>query len=228
MIITQAEENRVSEISLPTLRGVIYDRNGIVLARNIASYDLSVVAADLPDSEGAIQEIYRQLSELLDWPVNLGDLETTPYNPCVSELGIAQVVTYAQTSSPYKPVKILCNIDEDDARIIQEKAVDWPGIEIEVDAVRDYPTGELTASLVGFLGPISAADEAYYARVDLTRWSHDGHFYILTDSSMTWANAARRQWCPRLRPGQIISLPRIGATSGWTIWVWPANRKRRP
>jgi len=160
--VTQAEENRVSEISLPTLRGVIYDRNGIVLARNIASYDLSVVAADLPDSEGAIQEIYRQLSELLGWPVNLGDLETTPYNPCVSELGIAQVVTYAQTSSPYKPVKILCNIDEDDARIIQEKAVDWPGIEIEVDAVRDYPTGELTASLVGFLGPISAADEAYY------------------------------------------------------------------
>ena len=55
-----AEENRISEISLPTFRGVVYDRNGIVLARNIASYNVVVIAANLPDSEGAIQDIYRQ------------------------------------------------------------------------------------------------------------------------------------------------------------------------
>ncbi|HIE57603.1 MAG TPA: penicillin-binding protein 2 [Anaerolineales bacterium] len=157
-----AEENRISEIHLPTLRGVIYDRNGIVLARNVASYNLVVIAADLPDSEGAMQEIYRELSELLDWPINLGDLETTPYNPCISELGIAQVVEYAQTSAPYAPVRILCNIDEDVALVIKEKSIDWPGFDIEVESVRDYPTGELTASLIGFLGPISAANEAYY------------------------------------------------------------------
>jgi penicillin-binding protein 2 len=158
----QAEENRISEISLPTLRGVIYDRNGIVLARNIASYNVVVIAADLPDSEGAIQETYRELSELIDVPINLGDLETTPYNPCQSELGIAQFVTYAQTSSPYTPVKIECNIDEDVARVIQERAIDWPGFEIEVEAIRDYPTGGLTASIVGFLGPIPAESEEYY------------------------------------------------------------------
>ena len=79
---------------------MIYDRNGIVLARNIASYNVVVVAANLPDSQGAIQEIYRQLSEITGVPINLGDLETTPYNPCQSELGIDQFVTYAQTSSP--------------------------------------------------------------------------------------------------------------------------------
>jgi penicillin-binding protein 2 len=157
-----AEENRISEISLPTFRGVVYDRNGIVLARNIASYNVIVVAANLPDSEGAIQGIYRELSELIDVPINLGDLETTPYNPCQSELGIAQFVAYGQTSSPYTPVKIECNIDEDIARIIQEKAIDWPGIEIEVEAVRDYPTGGLTATMVGFLGPIPAESEEYY------------------------------------------------------------------
>lgn len=159
---TLAEENRISEISLSTLRGVIYDRNGIVLARNIASYNVVVVAANLPDSEGAIQEIFRQLSLLIDVPIQLGDLETTPYNPCQSELGIAQIVEYAQTSAPYDPVQIECNIDEDIARIIQEKAIDWPGIEIEVESVRDYPTGELTASIIGFLGPIPAETEEYY------------------------------------------------------------------
>jgi penicillin-binding protein 2 len=157
-----AEENRISEISLPTLRGVIYDRNGIVLARNIASYNVVVVAANLPDSEGAIQEIFRSLTELIDVPINLGDLETTPYNPCQSELGIAQIVQYAQTSAPYSAVQIACNIDEDVARIIQEKAIDWPGITIDVESVRDYPTGSLTASMIGFLGPIPAESEEYY------------------------------------------------------------------
>ncbi len=157
-----AEENRISEISLPTLRGVIYDRNGVVLARNVASYNLVVTAAELPDSPGDIQKIYRELSKLVNWPINLGDLETTPYNPCISDLGIAQVVEYAQTSAPYSPVRILCNIDEDVALIIQEKSIDWPGFGIEVESVRDYPTGELTAPLVGFLGPISATNEEYY------------------------------------------------------------------
>ena len=95
-----------------------------------------MVAAELPDSQGAIQEIYRQLSELLDIPINLSDLETTPYNPCQSELGIAQIVQYAQTSAPYSAIQIECNIDEDIARIIQEKAIDWPGIDIEVESIR--------------------------------------------------------------------------------------------
>ena len=63
-----SEENRISEISLPTLRGVIFDRNGIVLARNIASYNATILPAGLPDDPGAIQEIYRQLSIVLNMP----------------------------------------------------------------------------------------------------------------------------------------------------------------
>ncbi|MBN1668615.1 MAG: hypothetical protein JW862_16080, partial [Anaerolineales bacterium] len=159
----QAEENRISEFSLPTLRGVIYDRNGIVLARNIASYNLIVLPAELPDDQGALQEIYRQLSELVNIPINLNEIsEERPYVPCISEHGIAQIVEYGLTSTPYTNVKIACNIDKTTAMIIKARAVDWPGIDIEVEAVRDYPTGYLTASLIGFLGPISADTEAYY------------------------------------------------------------------
>ena len=44
-----AEENRISDISLPTLRGIIYDRNGIVLARNVASFNVVILPAELPD-----------------------------------------------------------------------------------------------------------------------------------------------------------------------------------
>ena len=46
--------------------------------------------------------------------------------------------------------------------IVQEKAVDWPGISVEVQPIHDYPTGELTAALVGFLGPIPANQESFY------------------------------------------------------------------
>lgn len=161
--ISIAEDNRISEISLPTFRGVIFDRNGIVLARNIASYNVTVLPANLPDDPGAIQEIYRQLSIVLNMPINLGEITLeNPYVPCVSEHGIAQIVFYGQTSTPYQPVKVKCNIDETTAKIIKEKKADWGGVDIEVEAVRDYPTGSLTSTLIGFLGPISAAEEDYY------------------------------------------------------------------
>ena len=161
--IALAEENRISEISISTLRGVIYDRNGIVLARNIASYDVAILPAQLPDDPGEIQEIFRELSAIIDVPVNLGEVSpATPYVPCVSEHGIAQLADYGITSAPYRTVKIKCNIDRTLAMVIQEKAVDWPGVQIEIEPIRDYPTGSLTASIIGFLGPISQTVEAYY------------------------------------------------------------------
>lgn len=44
----QAEDNRTQVISIPTERGMIFDRNGIVLARNIAQYNVTVTPAHLP------------------------------------------------------------------------------------------------------------------------------------------------------------------------------------
>ncbi len=161
--ISLAEENRISEISLPTLRGVIYDRNGIILANNVASYDVVILPADLPDDPGEIQEIYRALSEIIAIPVNLGEItQETPFVPCVSEHGIAQIADYGITSAPFRTVKVQCNIDRTTAMIIQEKSVDWPGVKVEIEPVRDYPTGSLTASIVGFLGPISQVTEDFY------------------------------------------------------------------
>jgi len=64
--VALAVENRLREISLAPTRGVIFDRNGIVLARNVASYNVVVTAANLPDDQGAIQDIIRSLSEYID------------------------------------------------------------------------------------------------------------------------------------------------------------------
>ena len=159
----KAEENRIREISLAPSRGVIFDRQGIVLARNVPSYNVVVRAADLPDDPGAVQSIIRSLAEIIDVPINQYQISPeNPFVPCVSGHGISQVIEYGEQSAPFRDVKIACNIDQQKARIIQEKAIDWPGISIEIEPVRDYPTGSLTANLVGFLGPISNVEDEYY------------------------------------------------------------------
>lgn len=163
--LDQATENRVSVVSEPTNRGIIYDRNGFVLARNAAAYHVVITPADLPGDAGAVQEIYRQLSVLIDVPVNNGEIndETVKgFKPCDTEFGITQVVYIADTNAPYKPVRLKCNVDEKTALIVREHANDWKGVGIEVEPVRDYPTGELTSEVIGFLGPIPAVLEEDY------------------------------------------------------------------
>lgn len=161
--VAKAAENSRKEFNVSTLRGIIFDRNGTVLARNVASYNVVITASELPDDPGAIQEIYRQLSTVIDVPVNLNEInQETPFVPCISEHGIAQIAEYGINSTPYTPVQVKCDVSEDLARRVIEKAVDWPGVSVEIQAIREYPTGVITASLVGFLGPIPASSEADY------------------------------------------------------------------
>jgi penicillin-binding protein 2 len=161
--VAKAEENSVQEINLSTLRGLIYDRNGIILARNVPSYNVVITSANLPDDPGATQEIFRELSGLIGVPVNQGEISTEdPYVPCISEHGIAQIAEYGELSMPYRTVSVACDIDQRVAMIIQEKSMDWPGIGIETQSLREYPTGSFTAALVGFLGPVPATLEDYY------------------------------------------------------------------
>lgn len=160
--IAQAQDNNTQEFNLPALRGIIYDRNGTILASNIASYNITITASELPDDIGAVQEIFRELSELINVPVNLGDLTETPYVPCISEHGIAQIAEYGETSTPYRAVSVKCDVEKEIAMIVREKSFDWPGVSIEIVPIRDYPTGSRTASFVGFLGPIPALQEEYY------------------------------------------------------------------
>ncbi len=164
---SQAVENYTTEISNPASRGIIYDRNGYILARNVASYNVVVTPAGLPDDAADIQHIYRAISNLTGVPVGGPVTEQTLDNAklfsvCVPGPSIADMVALGESLAPYTPVKISCNINEELARVIREKAVDWPGVSVEIEPVRDYPTGSLTANIIGFLGPIPAALETAY------------------------------------------------------------------
>ncbi|NJN43958.1 MAG: penicillin-binding protein 2 [Anaerolineae bacterium] len=161
--IAEAEINRTETINLPTSRGNIYDRNGVVLARNTPAYNVVITPAQLPDDSGEIQEIFRELSVLIGVPVNLGIIDNeTPFSPCISEHGIAQIAEFGETTNPFRPVEVQCDIDERLAMIIQENSMDWPGVGIQVETVREYPTGSLTAAIIGFLGPIPADSRQFF------------------------------------------------------------------
>jgi penicillin-binding protein 2 len=175
----QADINRTDLISVQTRRGIIYDRNGFVLARNVASYNITITPADLPDDPTvlgdsdalntelapSVQEVYRKLSELIDVPVYNGainDETVLLFKPCETDMGLAQIVFIADTNSPYTPVRVKCNVSEELAMTIRARAADLPGVGVEVEAVRDYPTGSLTATVIGFLGPVPGGQEDYF------------------------------------------------------------------
>ena len=159
----QAEGNRTRSISVASSRGIIYDRNGYILARNIGSYNIDITPANLPNDPADVQEIYRQLSVITGLPVNHGSVaEAKLLQACSPGPGIAQWVDLGNSLAPYTPVPIDCNVSDELARSVREKAVDWPGVSVEVQPVRDYPTGELTADVIGFLGPIPAKVEQSY------------------------------------------------------------------
>ena len=159
----QSDENRTRQISDPAPRGIIYDRNGIILARNVASYNIVITPAYQADDLSDIQQIYRQLSEMTGVPVNSGTVEDAKlFAACVPGPGITQLVELGASNSPYSPVPIQCNVSEEVALMVREKAVDWPGVTVQVEPVRDYPTGVLTSTVIGFLGPIPALQVEYY------------------------------------------------------------------
>ncbi|MBL8050707.1 MAG: hypothetical protein JNM46_05745, partial [Anaerolineales bacterium] len=160
----RAIDNYTNQVSIPAARGIIYDRYGYILARNVASYNIIITPANLPADDSDIQQIYRELSTLIDVPVG-GPVtdesleEAKLFGVCVPGPGIAQLVALQDTLAPYSPVKVKCNVSEEVARVVEEKSMDWPGVEVEIEAVREYPTGSLTAHLIGFLGPIPASQE---------------------------------------------------------------------
>ncbi|MDZ4158388.1 MAG: penicillin-binding protein 2, partial [Anaerolineaceae bacterium] len=161
LYLAQADENRTTSIKVQTQRGIIYDRNGYVLARNVASYNVIITPAYLPLDEGAMQQIYRELSELINIPVNRGDINDEEavrlFKPCDNDFGITQIVHIGDTNAPFDPIQIACDVDKETAMIVREKSADYPGVGIEIEPMREYPDGWVTSEIVGFLGPIPAA-----------------------------------------------------------------------
>jgi len=154
-----AYNNRIEAVSLAAPRGVIYDRNGVLLVRNVPVFNVMITPAFLPDSPAETAAIYQRIADLTGVPM---DLDGPPAAACTPGRGILQLVEEGATNSPYDAWPIACDVDETIARILREEQVDLPGVSVETAPIRDYPTGVLTAAFIGYMGRIPESLVEFY------------------------------------------------------------------
>ena len=132
---TQAETNRTAEVAVPAPRGLIYDRAGLPLVTNVATFAVKITPADLPFSSR--DDVSRRLGGLLGMEPSdiIATLDSAP-------------------GSRFDPVRIAQDVPEDTARVVSESAVELPGVHVVVETRREYPDGALLAHILGYTGPI--------------------------------------------------------------------------
>lgn len=163
----QAQENRTFTVNLAAPRGVIYDRNGVELARNVAQFNVTITPAFLPENDVQIALIYQAISKLTGVPVKTPPLDAgealgNKIGVNSPPPGIQELVALQDSNAPYDSVVVAPDISRETALLLSEKLRTMPGVNIEVLAVRDYPTGELTAHIIGYMGPIPESQTTQY------------------------------------------------------------------
>lgn len=150
----QADYNRLRVASVPASRGIIYDRSRTLLARNIPSFTVSVVPADLPSSSTAIAGVSSRSAKT--------DKDVFARLAYLLQMDSAQVEALARAgrAAPYQPVVIRANVERDTAFIIEEEHLDLPGVVVDTEAVRQYLEGPLLSHILGYVGRISAEEYA--------------------------------------------------------------------
>lgn len=145
-----ADDNRLSELPIPADRGVIFDRYNTVLAGNVPAYVVQVIPAALPTSRDEELQIFNRLSALTGVPPTraLADQQGADIR------SIEELVAEGEGIAPFRPVNIAEDIPFEDALQIMEESYDLPGVSVLEAAVRQYPSGELTSHVVGYMGPI--------------------------------------------------------------------------
>lgn len=180
----QADENRFDQVSVPATRGIITDRNGVELAINTASANVTVTPALLPADADDEEAVLRRLASLIGIPYS-GELDTVDERGIPEQSLLTQVRT-GEGIAPFRPVTVETDVDPDIARLIIAENNSLPGVEVEWITVRDYPTGALTSHVIGYMGPIpgSLADE--YEEIgyvlDRDRIGYDGIEFALEDT----------------------------------------------
>ncbi|MFN8528122.1 MAG: penicillin-binding protein 2 [Anaerolineae bacterium] len=146
----RANENRLSELPIAASRGTIVDRYGVNLAVNSPAYNVTIIPASLPDDEETVLSIYNRLSALTGVPPTAAIAAASGGNV----RSIEQIVNEGEGIAPYRAVTIAEDVDHRVMLQILEEEVSLPGVAIVPVSVREYPTGELTSQIIGYMGRI--------------------------------------------------------------------------
>jgi penicillin-binding protein 2 len=134
---TLSTRNRTVEEAIPAPRGLIYDRAGRVLVTNVPTYAVKLRPADLP--QNLRPEVVERLAALLD-------------------MGVAEINSSIDSNpgSNFDLVRIAGDVNERTALLISEASFEMPGVEIAVEARRQYTYGPLISQILGYTGPVTA------------------------------------------------------------------------
>ncbi|HDS1758159.1 MULTISPECIES: penicillin-binding protein 2 [Pseudomonas] len=133
---TLSENNRVHVQPIPPTRGLIFDRNGVIIADNRPSFSLSMTR----ERAGNWQEVLDNIVEVL---------ELTPDDRALFEKRMRQ------GRRPFEPVPILFELNEEQIARVAVNQFRLPGVEVVAQLVRHYPQGAHFAHSVGYVGRIN-------------------------------------------------------------------------
>jgi len=133
----QSETNRLRPIPLPAPRGIIYDRNGRVLAENVPGYTVSL----LPGPQANLRATLARIAAI----ANIDSIE------------IERVLQRAR-KAPYQPALVLGDAPFNVVSALEERRVAIPGLLIQAEPKRSYPDTAIVAHLVGYVGEVTEGE----------------------------------------------------------------------
>jgi penicillin-binding protein 2 len=131
----QAEDNRIAIVPVPPSRGLIFDRNGVLLAENQSAYTLELSPRRIPNLERTIDE----LAQLIE----IGPRERRNFKRLYEDT----------KNSEWLPLKSRLT-DEEVAKIAAHR-YRFEGVEVKARLFRNYPLGQTASHVIGYIGRIS-------------------------------------------------------------------------
>ncbi len=136
--VAQAEDNRISIVPIAPNRGLIVDRNGVVLARNYSAYTLEITPAKVKDLEATI--------DALATVVEIAPRDRRRFKRLQEE------------SKHFESLPIRTRLTDDEVARFTARRYRFPGVDIQARLFRQYPLGETASHVIGYIGRISARD----------------------------------------------------------------------
>ena len=135
----QAENNRTAIVPIVPNRGLITDRNGVVLASNYSAYTLEIT----PSKSGPLEQTIDELSQVLD----ITPRERRRFKKLLEE------------SRSFESLPIRTRLTDAEVARFAAQRFRFPGVEIKARLFRNYPYGELASHVIGYIGRINVAEK---------------------------------------------------------------------
>jgi penicillin-binding protein 2 len=137
---TRAESNRIAVLPVVPNRGLILDRNGVVVASNYSAYTLEITPSQVSDLEATIDA----LAEVV--PIETRDRK--------------RFKRLLEDSKSFESVPIRTKLSDEDVARFTAQRFRFPGVELKARLFRSYPYGEVGSHVLGYIGRINTAEKA--------------------------------------------------------------------